>query len=165
MSARRRRDATWLLTSGLGQAGLAFAANLALVRLLSPEDFGRFALALAAVTLVTSLVSLRTSALAVRARSLGPRRRRLYLDAALFETALALGLAGTWLHLSGGFDLWMLLLLAGCGPAAASPGAVLAQAPVDRGEQEHMAECDDGDVGRDGGGEDQLDEHSGTPTT
>lgn len=115
MSARRRRDATWLLTSGLGQAGLAFAANLALVRLLSPEDFGRFALALAAVTLVTSLVSLRTSALAVRARSLGPRRRRLYLDAALFETALALGLAGTWLHLSGGFDLWMLLLLAGCG--------------------------------------------------
>src|SRR5262245_23514537 len=57
------------------------------------------------------------------------------------------------------------LLLPGRGLAAAPAGAVLAQVLVDCGDEKHVAERDDGDVSRDQGSHDQLDEHSSLPST
>src|SRR5262245_41269948 len=82
------------------------------------------------------------------ARGEGPRRATSSCES---RCGLRLGAAGCG------------LLLPGRGLAAAPSGAVLAQVLVDCGDEKHVAERDDGDVGRDQGGHDQLDEHSGLP--
>src|SRR6266566_6057820 len=51
------------------------------------------------------------------------------------------------------------------GLASAPAHVVLAQALVDGGNEKHVPEHDDGEVGGDDGEHDQLDEHSSPPAT
>ncbi len=110
----RRHHAGWLLAGGVGQAGLAFAANLVLVRFIAPEVFGRFALAYAGLSLVLSIASLRIGALVLRAprdASYDPSR---YWSALLFEGAFAALLCSAVLVAGGQLESWVAVLLAAC---------------------------------------------------
>ena len=57
----------FLVSGRAAQAFIAFGVNLVLVRYLTPEDFGRFALALAGVALVYTLLSLQINVLIISA--------------------------------------------------------------------------------------------------
>jgi O-antigen/teichoic acid export membrane protein len=99
------RSAAWLFVSSSTQAGVAFASNLVLVRFVAPEGFGRFALALATLSLVFAFGSLRPGQLAIRDQySLTPERRAFLWNACWQEA----------LYLSAG----AALVLACCAPAA-----------------------------------------------
>jgi O-antigen/teichoic acid export membrane protein len=92
---------------------VAFAANLVLVRYLLPVDFGRFAVALAGVGLVFSLLSCRVSYLVIRAgdEALAAAKDR-YIAALSIETALSAVVACGWIFLTTGTSFWQLSLVA-----------------------------------------------------
>jgi len=60
------RHAAWLMSGSALQAVVAFAANLVLVRLLLPKDFGRYAIVEANVGLVAAVINLRIDAALLR---------------------------------------------------------------------------------------------------
>jgi O-antigen/teichoic acid export membrane protein len=99
------RSASWLLSGGVLRAGIAFLANLALVRLLSPEDFGRFAIIQADISLVAAIVNFKTGPLIVQApeEELEPYHLSRYTGALIVETLLIGG--------GGIITLWVLNLL------------------------------------------------------
>jgi O-antigen/teichoic acid export membrane protein len=66
-SSKASISASWLLSGGVVRAGTAFLANLALVRLLTPEDFGRFAIIQADISLVGAILNFQTGPLLVQA--------------------------------------------------------------------------------------------------
>jgi len=72
------------------RAATAFFANLALVRLLSPEDFGQFAIIQADVSLVGALLNFQTGPLLLRAseEELEDKNLSLYTGALIAETLL-----------------------------------------------------------------------------
>lgn len=111
-------QAVWMISGGFFQAGLAFAANLVLVRLLLPEDFGKFALIQANVSLLGVIISFRIGDLLLRTP--GEQLDRKYLSICVGGLALQTFLVGggtfvlLWLwHLlsieSGALLLSMLL--------------------------------------------------------
>jgi len=55
-----------MVSGGMVQALVAFGANLILVRLLTPEDFGRYAIVLSNVNLMGAIVSFRVPPLVLR---------------------------------------------------------------------------------------------------
>jgi PST family polysaccharide transporter len=57
---------TWMIAGSAIQSGSAFGANLVLVRFLLPEDFGRFAIVMANIGLVQSVVSLPVATIVLR---------------------------------------------------------------------------------------------------
>lgn len=132
MADRRRGDALWMLSGGLAQAGLAFAANLCLVRLLAPADFGRFALLSAGLALFGSLASLRLPTLLLRGAEPTPERLSRLINASRLEALLLLG-AGLALLACGALPrctpLALVLLLA---TQAAQPLVYAAQALGER---------------------------------
>jgi O-antigen/teichoic acid export membrane protein len=83
-------NAGWLVSGGALQAGVAFLANLALVRLLTPEDFGRFAIIRADVSLVGALLNFRPGPLLLQApdEELEPYNLSRYTGALIAETIL-----------------------------------------------------------------------------
>jgi O-antigen/teichoic acid export membrane protein len=58
--------AAWMMSGSFFQAGSAFAANLLLARLLLPQDFGKFALIQANVSLIGVIVSFQIGDLLLR---------------------------------------------------------------------------------------------------
>lgn len=110
------RDAAWLVLSSSTQAGVAFASNLVLVRFVAPEGFGRFALALASLSLVYAFCSLRPGQLAIREQAAAHGERRVLLWSACLQESLVLALcAAAVLAASGAaaFDwvLWFAVAL------------------------------------------------------
>ena len=99
------------------QAGVAFAANLVLVRYLDATEFGHFALTLASAWLVLTILSLRLSILIIRAPEawLTRARRDIYSSALLYETILAIGLALCWRIAIGGWSVWDIILIVAIG--------------------------------------------------
>lgn len=94
------------MVSGTGiQAAVAFAANLVLVRLLLPEEFGRFAIIQANISLVGAVVSLKINDLLIREpeEELTGRRLGLYFGALTVQTVVV-GVGATLL-------LWALDML------------------------------------------------------
>jgi PST family polysaccharide transporter len=83
-------DASWLISGGTFRAATAFFANLALVRLLSPEDFGQFAIIQADVSLVGALLNFQTGPLLLRAsdEELEEENLSRYTGALIAETLL-----------------------------------------------------------------------------
>jgi O-antigen/teichoic acid export membrane protein len=83
-------DASWLISGGTFRAATAFFANLALVRLLTPEDFGRFAIIQADVSLVGALLNFRPGPLLLQApeEELDPHNLSRYTGALIAETLL-----------------------------------------------------------------------------
>ena len=84
-----------MVGGGMLKKGVAFAANLALVRLLAPESFGEFAIVQANVSLVGAFFNFRTSSLLLQApaEELRPRALSRYTGALIAETVLEIGRA------------------------------------------------------------------------
>lgn len=97
------------------QAGIAFAANLVLVRFVAPDGFGRFAVAVAGVNLALSLLSLRVNMLIIRCPQsrLDARRCAVYHSVSVAESVGVAGLMAVWLAATGSADGWTLALLGG----------------------------------------------------
>ncbi len=95
------------------QAVAGLVASIVLARLVGPEGFGRFAVALATVGLTLNILSLRLSILITRAttQELAGHHGSLYFTALFTETLLAGCVSLVWLSLSGLWDIWTLLLV------------------------------------------------------
>lgn len=108
------RHAAWMVSGAGVQAVVAFLANLALVRLLMPEEFGRFAIVQANISLVTAVTNLKINDLLLREpeEELDQERLGLYLGALAFQTvAVGLGaVALLWAFDLLRFDATILLL-------------------------------------------------------
>lgn len=106
-----------MLSSGLLQSAVAFAANLILVRHIDPAGFGRWALAMAGVSVAQSVLSLRLGVQIIRLKDteLDDEARRTYFTAILFESLLATVVSACWLALGGLLDPWTVLLLLALG--------------------------------------------------
>ncbi len=89
------------------QAVVAFGANLALVRLLLPEHFGRFAIVQANISLVAAITNLKINDLLLREpeEQLDEQRLSLYMGALVIQTVVV-GLGA--LGLLWAFDLLRL---------------------------------------------------------
>jgi O-antigen/teichoic acid export membrane protein len=107
------RHGVFLTVSQILQVAVAFGANLVLVRYLLPADFGRFAVALAGIGLVFSLLCCRINILIIRASddALAAAKDRYFTILAV-ETALAASVAGGWVLLTAGTSPWDLSLVA-----------------------------------------------------
>ncbi|MCS3861655.1 O-antigen/teichoic acid export membrane protein [Salinibacter ruber] len=83
-------SASWLAGGGVIKAAVAFLANLALVRLLSPEAFGQFAIIRADVSIVGALLNFRTGPLLLQApeEELKSENLSRYTGALIAETIL-----------------------------------------------------------------------------
>lgn len=111
----RATQSSWMVSSGATRAGIAFASNLVLVRFIAPEQFGEFALALAAIGMFETVISLRVGLQVLRLsdKELDAHRKRIYWNVLLYEVAAAGTLSALWLWLIGSLSLWTGLLLAG----------------------------------------------------
>lgn len=110
-----------LLTSGLAltlgavvQAVFGFLAQLVLMRLLIPEDFGRFAVVLAGCSLVQTVLSLRLTVLIIRLpeAEMTPERIARYQAALVWETVASVLVTLAWLLAAGLADAYALTLVA-----------------------------------------------------
>lgn len=81
-----------LMAAAVTQAGVAFGANLVMVRHLDPEQFGRFAVIQASAALVLSILSIRTSTLIIRTpeAEMDTARRSLLFSVISWESLFAL---------------------------------------------------------------------------
>ncbi len=96
------------------QGVLGFLAQLALMRLLVPEDFGRFAIAWAAISVVQTVLSLRISVLIIRLpdAELNAERRHQLQAALVWETLFAMVVTLVWLAVADLLSGYTLLLVA-----------------------------------------------------
>lgn len=115
-----RPTARSLMSSGLAltigaavQAAVGFLAQLVLMRLLLPEDFGRFALVLASCSLVQTLLSLRLTVLIIRTpeAEMTPERIARYQAALVWETVISAAATLIWLAATGLVDAFALILV------------------------------------------------------
>lgn len=104
-----------ILTGGaVFQAVIGLGAQLVLMRLLVPEDFGRFAVILASCSLVQAILSLRLNILIIRVpeEKLTAALRERYVAALLWETAVTTAVTLIWLTFAGLTNGYALLLVA-----------------------------------------------------
>ncbi len=107
LKTRLVRQGTWMVSGAGVRAGVAFGANLVLVRLLLPEHFGRFAIVQANISLVAALTNLKIGDLLLRepSKQLDDRRLGLYMGALGVQT-LVIGLGALGLLWSFGLLRW-----------------------------------------------------------
>ena len=107
----------FLVSGQAAQAFIAFGVNLLLVRYLTPEDFGRFALALAGVALVYTLLSLQINVLVIRVSESRFEEvvKDRYFNALLIETAVAGAVAICWLVVTNSLEPWSAGLVVAVG--------------------------------------------------
>ncbi len=103
-----RYGAAFLVTGQAMQAFVAFGVNLVLVRFLLPEDFGRFALVMAAASIVFSVLSARTDILVIRAtdRQLSDRAKDLYFSILAMEMVPSCLVIALWIVFSDPSNSW-----------------------------------------------------------
>lgn len=108
------RSGALLTVGAVVQAVGGLAGQLILMRLLTPEDFGYFALMYATAALVQMVLSLRLNVLIVRARDedLTEERRDRYRAALMWETIVSAALVVLWLAAFGHLSVPSLLLVA-----------------------------------------------------
>jgi len=106
------RNSGLLMGSNGLQSLIAFASQLVLMRLLTPVDFGGFAITLATASLVQVIFSPRLGILAIRATEaeLTDAFRHRLLSAMTIETLVSLALMVLWLTLMGAGSVWPYLL-------------------------------------------------------
>lgn len=111
----RTEQSSWMLTSGIVRAAFAFGSNLILVRAIAPEQFGEFALALAAIGMFETVISLRVGVQVLRLRDdeFTTERRRLYWSVLIYEVIAAGLLSAGWLAWLGTLSLWTGILIVG----------------------------------------------------
>lgn len=91
------------MTGTVVQIVLTFAGNLVLLRILGPDKFGYFAVTLAAISLVASILSLRLGIIIIRtaADNFTPLTQRRYFNGIVAETAVVAFVSTGWLVASG----------------------------------------------------------------
>ena len=102
---KRTKHATFMVASGVINAVVAFGVNLALVRYIDPEGFGRFAIAVATLAIIFTFFSMRLAVLIVRYPDDefdDAARRRMHRFVVIETVALA-SAGAIWLTASG---LW-----------------------------------------------------------
>jgi O-antigen/teichoic acid export membrane protein len=106
--------ASWMMGSSGLKAVVAFGGNLLLVRLLRPEDFGRFAIIQANVGLVAAIINFRINDLVLRApeEELDQEHLSLYSGALVIQTVLVGGGALVVLWVLGMLNIEAGILLA-----------------------------------------------------
>jgi O-antigen/teichoic acid export membrane protein len=89
------RQGSWMMGGGSFKVGISFLSNLALVRLLTPKNFGEFAIVQAVVSLVGAFLNFRTGPLLLQApeEELRPHALARYTGALIAETLLVGGVA------------------------------------------------------------------------
>ncbi len=105
---------SYLIAGTVIQAILAFAGNVIMLRALGPDEFGRFAVTLAGISLIAGLVSLRLGTVVIRTpdSALTIAFQKRYFTAMLAETGLVAALSTAWLIASGRTGWTDMLLLA-----------------------------------------------------
>ncbi|MBT3359054.1 MAG: oligosaccharide flippase family protein [Rhodospirillales bacterium] len=108
---------TFLIFGQVFQALLAFAVNLVLVRYIFPDEFGRFALALAGASIVYSVISPRINVLIIRRPEAAndDKAKDLLFSAMTLETLAATLIIFLWLAFSGNAGPWEILLVGAVG--------------------------------------------------
>lgn len=110
-----------LVSSGLALTGGAvlqavsgFLSQLVLMRLLVPEDFGRFVVVLAGCGLVQTLLSLRLNVLIIRTpeAEMDTARGNRYRAALVWETVASAAVTLTWLSMADLIEPYTLMLVA-----------------------------------------------------
>ena len=106
-------SALYLTGANVIQTAFGFTSNLLLLRLLTPDDFGGFAIILAKIGLIFSIFSFRTSTLIIRASDAEFNRRRkdLYYTVALIELLLIFLISLFVLWLGNDISFISMLLL------------------------------------------------------
>lgn len=115
LSVRSLASSGLMLTAGaLFQAVAGFLSQLVLMRLLVPEDFGRFAVVLAGCSLMQTLLSLRLNMLIIRVpeAEMTPERVSRYQAALVWETAASSLVTLIWLFAAGLAELSTVTLVA-----------------------------------------------------
>lgn len=87
-----------------------FGVQIVLMRMLMPDDFGRFAMLLAGCGLVQAILSLRLNVLIIRLPEGDEETAGLYQAALVWETAACVIIATLWV-LSAGLMSWSVLIL------------------------------------------------------
>ena len=107
----------FLVFGQIFQALLAFGVNLVLVRHIFPNEFGRFALALAGASVIYSVVSLRINVLLIRMpeADYNDQTKDLFYSAMALETLAATAIILLWLTASGNAGPWEILLVGAIG--------------------------------------------------
>lgn len=103
-----------LTLGAVAQAASSFGTQIVLMRLLLPEDFGRFAVVLAGCSLVQTILSWRLNVLILRLAPddlTSPAALR-YQAGLVWETVAAACCTLVWLALSGLMSLYALVLVA-----------------------------------------------------
>ena len=107
------RYGLFLTASQIIQIAIAFGANLVLVRFLLPAEFGKFAIAFAAISLLFSIFSCRVYALVIRTpddRYDNDTKDRYY-NVMLLETVFSTTTALIWFSIAGNVTQWDLALI------------------------------------------------------
>lgn len=114
LSRPKMVHARWMVSGGAIRVIVAFGGNLVLVRFISPEGFGEFALVMATIGLLLAFHPLRlqTQIIRVQEHAFDAATRQLYFSALVHEVVLLGSAALFWLYLVGLWRLWSLLLLA-----------------------------------------------------
>lgn len=105
----------WMLGGGIGRAIIAVGVNLVLVRYLSPEEFGHFALIQATIGVVAGTVHLKVNEGILRAHSheLATGRQDILFSALVVETTVLGVVACCLLWAVGLWGLWAGILVCG----------------------------------------------------
>lgn len=92
-----------LVAGTVVQAMLAFVGNVVMLRALGPEEFGRFAVTLAGISLIAGLLSLRLGTVVIRTSdsALTTALQERYFTAMLAEACVIAILSALWLLVSG----------------------------------------------------------------
>lgn len=94
---------TYLVAGTIVQACLAFAGNIVLLRIIDPVEFGRFAITLAGISLIASILSLRLGFVVIRIpdSDFTTDVQRRYFTAIVVETTIVSAVSGLWLMVTG----------------------------------------------------------------
>ena len=103
----------YLLSGQAFQAVISFAANLVLVRFLSPAEFGRFALILSITAIILCFCSLNIKTIIVRTavEDYSDIRKDTLFSVACYETLLSSVILFLWFFISSKISGWEALLI------------------------------------------------------
>jgi PST family polysaccharide transporter len=113
LRSRLFQQGSWMMGGGALKVGLAFFANLVLVRLLTPKIFGEFAIVQATISLVGAFLNFRTGPLLLQAPEdeLRPHALARYTGALIAETLFVGGIATIVLGVFGYLRLRSMIYL------------------------------------------------------
>jgi len=109
------KNSGWMAISGLVQAVIAFMANLLLLRFIEPEGFGRYAMTLASITLVMTILYMQIGIQIVRTEDheFDNAKKAMYFNAIVNWILIAGSIAFCVLYVTGLLDWWSGCLLVG----------------------------------------------------